>query len=163
LKTETHCFSAIVYGRGRNKSLYWKCHLVCLFVCLFVADTGRSVASLSCALFKSKPSRSYSCNEIPIGNFSLPTDSKITRGISVMNIPIGTDEYTQKFLQSKLDEISKDITTIMQVEKLHNRWSYIYYILNGKINYLYIRKTSQWSWLQDLNISNQFDSRLAWH
>ena len=24
----------------------------------------------------------------------------------------------------------------MQVEKLHNRWSYIYYILNGKINYL---------------------------
>jgi len=75
-------------------------------------------------------------NEIPIGNFSLPTDSKITRGISVMNIPIGTDEYTQKFLQSKLDDISKDITTIMQVEKLHNRWTYIYYILNGKINHL---------------------------
>jgi hypothetical protein len=48
--------------------------------------------------------------------FSLPTDSKITRGISVMNIPIGTDEYIQNFLQSKLDEISKDITTIMQVE-----------------------------------------------
>jgi hypothetical protein len=75
-------------------------------------------------------------NRIPLANFSLPDDAPHTRGINVMNIPIGTNEYIQANLMKVWDEIQKDCEVIRKVQQLQQRWTYMYYILGGKINHL---------------------------
>ena len=75
-------------------------------------------------------------NNIPIGNFSLPGDAPITRGIHVMNIPIGTDEFIRESLSKTMEELKEDCEVISKVQQLQQRWTYIHYTLNGKINHL---------------------------
>ena len=52
-------------------------------------------------------------------------------------MPIGTDEYIKKNLDSKIEEIAEDIKVIEKLDKVRNKWTYTYYVLNGKLNYLY--------------------------
>ena len=36
-----------------------------------------------------------------------------------------------------MEEITKDIQTIQSLNDVHQQWSYVYYVLSGKLNYLY--------------------------
>jgi hypothetical protein len=74
---------------------------------------------------------------IPPNNFSIPEDAPHNRGIQILNVPIGDEEYTKKILHEKMEEIKKDIHTIQSLNDVHQQWSYVYYVLSGKLNYLY--------------------------
>jgi len=41
-------------------------------------------------------------NSLPMENFSIPGDEPSTRGIEILNVPIGTEEYIKKKLDSKI-------------------------------------------------------------
>jgi hypothetical protein len=74
---------------------------------------------------------------IPPNNFSLPEDAPRNRGIQILSVPIGSDEYIQKILQEKMEEIEADIQTIKTLNNVHQQWTYVYYVISGKLNYLY--------------------------
>ena len=69
-------------------------------------------------------------NAIPIQNFSLPTDAPLSRGI-------GSEEFIMRKLNLKLKEIEKDIEIISKLQKVQEQWTFIFYVLTGKLNYLY--------------------------
>ena len=75
-------------------------------------------------------------NMIPLGNFSMPGDAPITRGIKVMNVPLGTDAFVRRTLEKVFDELKEDCEVVKGVKSLQQRWTYIHFTLNGKINHL---------------------------
>jgi len=74
---------------------------------------------------------------IPSTNFSIPEDAPHNRGIQILSVPIGSEEYTQKIFQEKMEEIEADIRIIKTLSNVHQQWTYTYYVLSGKLNYLY--------------------------
>jgi len=74
---------------------------------------------------------------IPPTNFSIPEDAPHNRGIQILSVPIGSEEYTQKIFQEKMEEIEADIRIIKTLNNVHQQWTYTYYVLSGKLNYLY--------------------------
>jgi hypothetical protein len=80
--------------------------------------------------------QAFFSNSIPMENFSIPSDEPSTRGVEILNVPIGTDEYIKKKLDNKIEEIAEDIKVIENLDKVHNKWTYTYYV-NGKLNYFY--------------------------
>ena len=59
------------------------------------------------------------------------------RGIDILNVPLGSTEYIQKKLQEKLTETQECIDIIKSLKNLHDKWTYTYYTLSGKLTYLY--------------------------
>jgi hypothetical protein len=60
-------------------------------------------------------------NAIPIQNFSLPTDAPVSRGIEILNVPIGSEEFIMRKLNLKLKEIEKDIEIISKLQKVQEQ------------------------------------------
>jgi hypothetical protein len=70
---------------------------------------------------------------IPLENFSLPTDAPSSRGIGILNVPIGSEELIIRKFNLKLREIEKDMEIIFNLQKVQEQWTYIFYVLTGKL------------------------------
>ena len=76
-------------------------------------------------------------NSVPMHHISLPSDAAEARGIEVLNVPLGSDEYVKKQLSNKSKEIEADIDLIASLTNAQEKWAYTFYILTGKFTYLY--------------------------
>jgi hypothetical protein len=61
-------------------------------------------------------------NLVPLHHISLPSDAAEARGIEVLNVPLGSDDYVQKKLTSKSKDIEADLDIIQSLTNVLEKY-----------------------------------------
>ena len=62
-------------------------------------------------------------NAISLQSISLPTDALVSRGIEILNVPIGSEEFIMRKFNLKLTKIEKGMETISKLQKVREQWT----------------------------------------